>query len=93
MLMHHISQIVPLSLKLVIYCSDNNACIITGLTLQPMKTIYKPDVYKTEGAFTTITLCGDGLYFYWIWCPGTVADKNAKGQSVYLEVFRFDVRI
>lgn len=61
-------------------------------SLQPVKTIPKPEQYTAQGVCTTVAFCSDGVYFYWIWCPAAVTDKNAKGIPVYMESFKFKTR-
>ena len=50
-----------------------------------------PKQYHNTSPFTTVSMCADGKFFYWFWCPGLVADKSCKGQNLYVESFRFDV--
>ena len=56
-----------------------------------MKTIPRPEQFTVQNVCTTIAFCSDGIYFYWIWCPVAVSDKNAKGVPVYMESFKFQV--
>ncbi|XP_071946536.1 probable E3 ubiquitin-protein ligase HECTD4 isoform X2 [Antedon mediterranea] len=60
-------------------------------TMVDMNTLKMKEVVTFEQTCEialTVSLCSDGLYFYWIWCPASVVDKNGKGQNVYLEVFK-----
>jgi hypothetical protein len=41
--------------------------------------------------FTTISLCSDGMYFYWVWMPGVITDRMVKSPPVFLDVFRIEV--
>ncbi|KAL3856755.1 hypothetical protein ACJMK2_011476 [Sinanodonta woodiana] len=69
-----------------------NLCqVLNPNNFQPLKTITKPESYIQPGVHTTIAFCSDGAYFYWIWCPGSLSDKNIKGLNVYLEVFKCQV--
>ncbi|XP_053376531.1 probable E3 ubiquitin-protein ligase HECTD4 [Mercenaria mercenaria] len=63
--------------------------ILDKHSLQPMKTIPKPEEYVETGPCTTVAFCSDGSRFYWIWCPALLSDKNAKGIPVYCETFQF----
>ena len=62
-------------------------------SLQISKVVPVPEQYTTVGTFTTVAFCSDGVNFYWFWCPGTIADKNVKGQTLNMDVCRVDVRV
>ena len=36
---------------------------------------------------TTVHVCSDGAYFYWIWVPAA-NEKAAKGQPLYMDTFK-----
>lgn len=40
---------------------------------------------------TTLHLCSDGTYLYWVWSPASLNEKTQKGQSVFLDVFCLSV--
>ena len=52
-----------------------------------------PETYVISGVMTTVSLCSDGTYFYWLWYLGSASDKTLKGQNIFLDTFRVDVRV
>ena len=58
---------------------------------QVVNQVPVPEQYTTVGAFTTVSFSSDGVNFCWFWCPGTVADKNIKSQTLNMDVCRIDV--
>ncbi|KAK7506010.1 hypothetical protein BaRGS_00002732 [Batillaria attramentaria] len=68
-----------------------NLCqVIDPNSLQPLKVIPKPTWMAESGPCTTLAFSSDGTHFYWVWCPATVADKTAKGISIYVSSFKLD---
>ena len=65
--------------------------ILCMFHLQVISVIPKPEVFQRPGPCTTVGLCSDGVYFYWLWCAATLQEKNAKGINVSIETFTIDV--
>lgn len=61
------------------------------INFQVLKIIPKPGRLLQPGPCTTVSLCSDGVFFYWLWCPALIQDKNAKGVSVNLNAFQLEV--
>lgn len=40
---------------------------------------------------TTLHLCSDGSYLYWVWSPAGLNEKTQKGHSVFMDVFCLSV--
>lgn len=38
-------------------------------------------------SMTTLHLCSDGTYLYWVWSPAGLNEKTQKGHSVFMDVF------
>ncbi|KAK7087914.1 probable E3 ubiquitin-protein ligase HECTD4 isoform X2 [Littorina saxatilis] len=69
----------------------NNLCqVIDSNTLQPKKTIPKPQWMLEGGPCTTLAFCSDGSYFYWVWCSAGAVDKSTKGIHVFVTSFKLD---
>nr|KAG5713128.1 hypothetical protein BaRGS_007655 [Batillaria attramentaria] len=65
-------------------------CMVHSGSIQPLKVIPKPTWMAESGPCTTLAFSSDGTHFYWVWCPATVADKTAKGISIYVSSFKLD---
>lgn len=42
-------------------------------------------------SMTTLHLCSDGTYLYWVWSPAGLNEKTQKGHSVFMDVFCLSV--
>lgn len=42
-------------------------------------------------SMTTLHLCSDGTYLYWVWSPASLNEKTQKGHSVFMDVFCLSV--
>ncbi|KAG7264886.1 hypothetical protein CRUP_007325, partial [Coryphaenoides rupestris] len=47
--------------------------------------------FPVGSSMTTLHLCSDGTYLYWIWAPGGLNEKTQKGHSVFMDVFHLSV--
>ncbi|XP_048467693.1 probable E3 ubiquitin-protein ligase HECTD4 [Rhincodon typus] len=46
-----------------------------------------PNHFPVGSNMTTVHLCSDGTYIYWIWSPAGLNEKTPKGHSVFMDVF------
>lgn len=60
-------------------------------TQQVSKQLELPASCAIEDQYMTVSLCSDGVYFYWMWCVGSLSEKSTRGQSVNLEILSVDV--
>ncbi|KAG8597816.1 hypothetical protein GDO81_002399 [Engystomops pustulosus] len=66
--------------------------IIDQYTLQISQIITMPANHFPIGSnMTTVHLCSDGSYFYWIWSPSSLNEKTPKGHSVFMDIFELNV--
>jgi len=49
--------------------------------------------FPVGSSMTTLHLCSDGTYLYWIWAPGGLNEKTQKGHSVFMDFFHLSVGI
>ncbi|XP_056457694.1 probable E3 ubiquitin-protein ligase HECTD4 isoform X1 [Gadus chalcogrammus] len=62
--------------------------LIDPFTLQACQIVAMPAHHFPVGSsMTTLHLCSDGTYLYWIWSPGSLNEKTQKGHSVFMDVF------
>ncbi|XP_039627266.1 probable E3 ubiquitin-protein ligase HECTD4 [Polypterus senegalus] len=62
--------------------------IIDQFTLQVCQIVPMPANHFPVGStMTTIHLCSDGTYVYWIWSPAGLNEKTPKGHSVFMDIF------
>lgn len=62
--------------------------IIDPFTLQVSQVVAMPPHHFPAGSsLTTLRLCSDGTYLYWVWSPVSLNEKTQKGHSVFMDVF------
>lgn len=42
-------------------------------------------------SMSTLHLCSDGSYLYWVWSPASLNEKTQKGHSLFMDVFCLSV--
>lgn len=47
--------------------------------------------FPVGSSVTTLHLCSDGTYLYWVWSPASLNEKTQKGHSVFMDVFQLSV--
>lgn len=47
--------------------------------------------FPVGSCLTTLRLCSDGTYLYWVWSPVSINEKTQKGHSVFMDVFQLTV--
>ncbi|XP_062874264.1 probable E3 ubiquitin-protein ligase HECTD4 isoform X2 [Trichomycterus rosablanca] len=63
--------------------------VIDPHTLQVCQTVPMPPHHSAVGgSTTTLHLCSDGSYVYWVWSPAGLNEKTQKGHSVFMDVFQ-----
>ncbi|XP_035690111.1 probable E3 ubiquitin-protein ligase HECTD4 [Branchiostoma floridae] len=62
--------------------------ILSPHTLQCVASVPAPEEYVSGAAITTLALTSDGVYFYWVWSPAVLSDKNARNPPVFMDTFR-----
>ncbi|CAH1233961.1 HECTD4 [Branchiostoma lanceolatum] len=67
--------------------------ILSPHTLQCVASVPAPEEYVTSAAITTLALTSDGVYFYWVWSPALLSDKNVRNPPVYMDMFRLQSEI
>lgn len=50
-----------------------------------------PHHFPAGSSLTTLRLCSDGTYLYWVWSPVGLNEKTQKGHSVFMDVFQLTV--
>lgn len=61
-------------------------------SLQVCQIVPMPAHHFPVGSnMTTLHLCSDGTYLYWIWSPASLNEKTQKGHSVFMDVFQLVV--
>ncbi|TRY90504.1 hypothetical protein DNTS_002641, partial [Danionella cerebrum] len=62
---------------------------IDPFTLQVSQMVAMPIHHFPVGScLTTLRLCSDGTYLYWIWSPVSINEKTQKGHSVFMDIFQ-----
>lgn len=49
--------------------------------------------FPVGSSMTTLHVCSDGTYLYWIWSPASLNEKTQKGHSVFMDVFHLSVGV
>ncbi|XP_058850690.1 probable E3 ubiquitin-protein ligase HECTD4 isoform X1 [Acipenser ruthenus] len=63
--------------------------VIDQFTLQVCQIVPMPvNHFPVGSSMTTVHLCSDGSYVYWIWSPASLNEKTPKGHSVFMDVFQ-----
>ncbi|KAL4646588.1 putative E3 ubiquitin-protein ligase HECTD4 isoform X5 [Arapaima gigas] len=63
--------------------------VIDPFTLQVCQIVSMPAHHFLVGnSMSTLHLCSDGTYLYWIWSPASLNEKTQKGHSVFMDVFQ-----
>ncbi|TSW08319.1 putative E3 ubiquitin-protein ligase HECTD4 [Bagarius yarrelli] len=63
--------------------------VIDPYTLQVCQVVAMPPHHIGVGSsLTTLHVCSDGSYFYWIWSPFSFNEKTQKGHSVLMDFFQ-----
>lgn len=66
--------------------------INTYVTFQVCQIVSMPAHHFPVGSsMTTLHLCSDGTYLYWVWSPASLNEKTQKGHSVFMDVFHLSV--
>lgn len=50
-----------------------------------------PHHFAVGSGLTTLHVCSDGTYIYWVWSPVSLNEKTQKGHSVFMDVFQLAV--
>ncbi|XP_048853239.1 probable E3 ubiquitin-protein ligase HECTD4 isoform X2 [Brienomyrus brachyistius] len=67
--------------------------VIDQFSLQVCQIVPMPAHHFPVGSnMTTLHLCSDGTYLYWIWSPASLNEKTQKGHSVFMDVFQLVTR-
>ncbi|KAJ3603715.1 hypothetical protein NHX12_028456 [Muraenolepis orangiensis] len=67
--------------------------LIDPFTLQACQIVSMPAHHFPVGSsMTTLHLCSDGTYLYWVWSPGSLNEKTQKGHSVFMDVFHLSTQ-
>lgn len=74
---------------------ENSLCgkrINTYVIFQVCQIVPMPAHHFPVGSsMTTLHLCSDGTYLYWVWSPASLNEKTQKGHSVFMDVFHLSV--
>ncbi|KAL1270511.1 hypothetical protein QQF64_029527 [Cirrhinus molitorella] len=63
--------------------------VIDPFTLQVSQVVAMPLHHFPVGScLTSLRLCSDGTYLYWVWSPVSINEKTQKGHSVFMDVFQ-----
>uniref|UniRef100_A0A8C8HAD7 HECT domain-containing protein n=1 Tax=Oncorhynchus tshawytscha TaxID=74940 RepID=A0A8C8HAD7_ONCTS len=63
--------------------------VIDPFTLQACQIVSMPAHHFPVGSsMTTLHLCSDGTYLYWVWSPASLNEKTQKGHSIFMDVFQ-----
>uniref|UniRef100_W5LMJ7 HECT domain E3 ubiquitin protein ligase 4 n=1 Tax=Astyanax mexicanus TaxID=7994 RepID=W5LMJ7_ASTMX len=63
--------------------------VIDPFTLKVNQIVSMPVHHFPMGSsLTTLHLCSDGTYLYWVWSPVSLNEKTQKGHSVFMDVFQ-----
>ncbi|XP_026795565.1 probable E3 ubiquitin-protein ligase HECTD4 isoform X2 [Pangasianodon hypophthalmus] len=63
--------------------------VIDPYTLQVCQIVPMPPHHFAVGSsLTTLHVCSDGTYIYWVWSPVSLNEKTQKGHSVFMDVFQ-----
>uniref|UniRef100_A0A8C7DPU3 HECT domain E3 ubiquitin protein ligase 4 n=1 Tax=Oncorhynchus kisutch TaxID=8019 RepID=A0A8C7DPU3_ONCKI len=63
--------------------------VIDPFTLQACQIVSMPAHHFPVGSsVTTLHLCSDGTYLYWVWSPASLNEKTQKGHSIFMDVFQ-----
>uniref|UniRef100_A0A8D3DKM7 HECT domain-containing protein n=1 Tax=Scophthalmus maximus TaxID=52904 RepID=A0A8D3DKM7_SCOMX len=67
--------------------------VIDPFTLQLCQIVPMPAHHFPVGSsMTTLHLCSDGTYLYWVWSPASLNEKTQKGHSVFMDVFHLSTQ-
>ncbi|KAM7391556.1 hypothetical protein PAMP_022238 [Pampus punctatissimus] len=67
--------------------------VIDPFTLQVCQIVPMPAHHFPVGSsMTTLHLCSDGTYLYWVWSPASLNEKTQKGHSVFMDVFHLSTQ-
>ncbi|XP_063042342.1 probable E3 ubiquitin-protein ligase HECTD4 isoform X2 [Engraulis encrasicolus] len=67
--------------------------LIDPHTLQVVQIVSMPPHHFPVGSsLTSLHLCSDGTYLYWVWCPVSLNEKTQKGHSVFMDVFQLSTQ-
>uniref|UniRef100_A0A3B4BE60 HECT domain-containing protein n=1 Tax=Periophthalmus magnuspinnatus TaxID=409849 RepID=A0A3B4BE60_9GOBI len=67
--------------------------VIDPYTLQVCQIVPMPAHHFPVGSsLTTLHLCSDGTYLYWVWSPASLNEKTQKGHSVFMDVFHLSTQ-
>uniref|UniRef100_A0A8C2Q3W7 HECT domain E3 ubiquitin protein ligase 4 n=1 Tax=Cyprinus carpio TaxID=7962 RepID=A0A8C2Q3W7_CYPCA len=63
--------------------------VIDPFTLQVSQVVAMPlHHFPVGSSLTSLRLCSDGTYLYWVWSPVSINEKTQKGHSVFMDVFQ-----
>ncbi|KAJ7994262.1 hypothetical protein DPEC_G00264060 [Dallia pectoralis] len=66
--------------------------VIDPFTLQVCQVVPMPAQHFPVGnSMSTMHLCSDGTYLYWVWSPASLNEKTQKGHSVFMDVFQLSM--
>ncbi|KAK7934210.1 hypothetical protein WMY93_005106 [Mugilogobius chulae] len=67
--------------------------VVDPYTLQVCQIVHMPAHHFPVGSsLTTLHLCSDGTYLYWVWSPASLNEKTQKGHSVFMDVFHLSTQ-
>ncbi|XP_028827058.1 probable E3 ubiquitin-protein ligase HECTD4 isoform X2 [Denticeps clupeoides] len=68
--------------------------VIDPYTLQVCQIVPMPSHHFPVGSsLTSIHLCSDGTYLYWVWSPVSLNEKTQKGHSIFMDVFQLSTQM
>ncbi|XP_016414650.1 probable E3 ubiquitin-protein ligase HECTD4 [Sinocyclocheilus rhinocerous] len=63
--------------------------VIDPFTLQVSQVVAMPlHHFPVGSSLTSLRLCSDGTFLYWVWSPVSINEKTQKGHSVFMDVFQ-----
>ncbi|RVE68479.1 hypothetical protein OJAV_G00091690 [Oryzias javanicus] len=67
--------------------------VVDPFTLQVCQIVAMPAHHFPVGSsMTTLHLCSDGTYLYWVWSPASLNEKTQRGHSVFMDVFHLSTQ-
>ncbi|XP_062371736.1 probable E3 ubiquitin-protein ligase HECTD4 isoform X2 [Sardina pilchardus] len=67
--------------------------VLDPYTLQVVQMVAMPAHHFPVGSsLTSLHLCSDGSYLYWVWSPVSLNEKTQKGHSVFMDVFQLSTQ-
>uniref|UniRef100_A0A671K5X4 Probable E3 ubiquitin-protein ligase HECTD4 n=1 Tax=Sinocyclocheilus anshuiensis TaxID=1608454 RepID=A0A671K5X4_9TELE len=68
--------------------------VIDPFTLQVSQVVAMPlHHFPVGSSLTSLRLCSDGTFLYWVWSPVSINEKTQKGHSVFMDVFQLTTEL